>query len=64
MSASAFDEGHSGEVRLARIRNTEVLEQFEVSDAFMSEVKANPCLEILSGPHTIDLSGPLPVERS
>ena len=51
------------EVRLARIRNTEVLEQFEVSAAMMAEVRANPSLEILAGPHMIDLSGPLSVER-
>ena len=51
------------QVRLARIRNTEVLEQFEVSSALMEEVRSNPSLEILSGPVPVDLNGPLPVER-
>ncbi len=55
--------GIPDQVRLARIRNTEVLEQFEVSSALMSDVQADSSLEILSGPRMIDLSGPLPVER-
>ena len=51
------------QVRLARIRNTEVLEQFEVSAALIDEVRANPSLQVISGPQPIDLNGPLPVER-
>lgn len=55
--------GHREEVRLVRIRNTELVERFEVSSAVLEEVRGRQDLEVVDGPHPLRLSGPLAVER-
>jgi hypothetical protein len=40
-----------GRVRLARIKNTMLLDELEASENLLEEVRANPHLDILSEPY-------------
>jgi len=51
--------GDRASVRLARIRNTEKVTQMELSASLMDEVVRRSDLEVVSGPHTLDLAAPL-----
>lgn len=53
--------GDRSRVRLVRIRNTEHVHRFEVSEALLEEVQSRPDLRLVAGPHTLDLSQPLAV---
>lgn len=46
-------------VRLARIRNTEQVDVLEVSEPLLEEVEQRRDLEVVAGPHPMDLSAPL-----
>jgi hypothetical protein len=45
------------QARVVRIRNTLALETFWASEALLTEVRANPALEILGGPWTFTFDG-------
>lgn len=47
--------GDRDAIRLVRIRNTELVDTLEVSAAYLDEVGRRPELEIISGPHPLDL---------
>jgi hypothetical protein len=55
----ACGHGHWGEVKLARIRNTEFVDKLEVTEALMDEVRRRNDLEIVDEAHLPDLSRPL-----
>jgi len=48
--------GNRGDIQVARIRNTEIVDVLEVSEGFMAEVTERDDLEVVSGPHPLDLS--------
>ncbi len=48
--------GRYEEVRLARIRNTEFVETIQVSSSILDEVRSRDDLELISGPHDMDLN--------
>lgn len=51
--------GNRNDVRLVRIRNTEQVDLMEVSEPLLEEARGRSDMEVLSGPHTMDLSRPL-----
>jgi hypothetical protein len=54
-------QGWHEKVRLARIRNTEFVETFEVSESMLEEVCSRDDLEIVGDRHPLDVSSPLRV---
>jgi hypothetical protein len=52
----ACGQGWHEKVRLVRIRNTEFVEVFEVSEAMLEEVRSRDDLEIVRDRHPLDLS--------
>jgi hypothetical protein len=45
------------QTRVVRIRNTLALETFWATEALLTEVRANPALEVLGGPRTFTFDG-------